>query len=191
MAKKKQVEKPKREVTKRQLSRWQQQKKRQRIIFGSAILVIVAVLSIVGFGVYNRWYLVEYKPLHETVIEVNETKFDMNYFINMLEYYYYMYFAGEGIPIEYMVYMADDIVEGIEQNELIRQGAMELGISVSDDEVDEILESNDPPISKDYRDVVRTQMLLLRMRDEYSRCLSDNHPACICLPLEGSRDYGH
>jgi parvulin-like peptidyl-prolyl isomerase len=167
MAKKNKVEKPRREVTKRQLSRWQQQKKRQRLIFGLAILVIVAVLSIVGVGVYKGWYVTEYEPLHETVIEVNDTKFDMDYYITMFEYYFYTYYYEQGIPVEYMEYVADDIVEIIEQNELIRQAAMELGISVSDDEVDEVLESYDPPLSRDYRDVIRTQMLLERMRDEY------------------------
>lgn len=160
MAKKK-AEKPKREVTKRQLSRWQRQKKRQRIILGSGILIILAVLSVVGSGVYNRWYIPEYKPLHETVIEVNDTKFDMNYYIKMLKIY------GEGQPSYIMYYLADEVVGYIEQNELIRQGAMELGISVSDDEVDEELESYDPPLSKDYRDVVRTQLLVDRLRDEY------------------------
>ncbi len=160
MAKKK-AEKPKREVTKRQLSRWQRQKRRQRIIFGSGILIILAVLSVVGSGVYNRWYIPEYKPLHETVIEVNDTKFDMNYYIKMLKYY------GSGMPIQYMQFVADEVVKVIEQNELIRQEAMELGISVSDDEVDEELESYDPPLSKDYRDVVRTQLLVDRLRDEY------------------------
>lgn len=160
MAKKK-AEKPKREVTKRQLSRWQRQKKRQRIILGSGILIILAVLAVIGSGVYNRWYIPEYKPLHETVIEVNDTKFDMNYYIKMLKYY------GSGMPIQYMQFVADEVVKVIEQNELIRQGAMELGISVSDDEVDEELKSYDPPLSKDYRDVVRTQLLVDRLRDEY------------------------
>ncbi len=86
MAKKK-AEKPKHELTKRQLSRWQQQKRRQRFILSSGILVIVAVLAVVGIGVYNQWYTPEYKPLHETVIEVNDTKFDMNYYIKMLKFY--------------------------------------------------------------------------------------------------------
>jgi len=158
---KKKVEKPKREVTKRQLSRWQRQKKRQRIIFGSGILIILAVLGVIGSGVYNRWYIPEYKPLHETVIEVNDTKFDMNYYIKMLKIY------GEGQPSYIMYYLADEVVGYIEQNELIRQEAMELGISVSDDEVDEELESYDPPLSKDYRDVVRAGMMLDRLRDEY------------------------
>ncbi len=160
MAKKK-AEKPRREVTKRQLSRWQRQKRRQRIILGSGILIIIAVLAVVGVGIYSRWYIPEYKPLHETVIEVNDTQFDMNYYIKMLKYY------GRDMPIQYMQFVADDVVTVIEQSELIRQGAMELGIRVSDKEVDEELGSYDPPLSKDYRDVVRTGMLVDRLRDEY------------------------
>lgn len=160
MAKKK-AEKPKRELTKRQFSRWQQQKKRRRIILGSGILVIVAALSIVGVGIYNRWYIPEYKPLRETVIEVNDTKFDMDYYIKMLRYY------GGGMPIEQMGFVADEVVKVIERSELMRQGAMALGISVSDKEVDEELKSRDLQLSKDYRDVVRTQMLVSKLSDEY------------------------
>jgi len=169
MAKKSKVEKPRREVTKRQLSRWQKQKKRQRIIFGLAILVVVAVLSVIGVGVYKGWYVPEYKPLHETVIEVNGTEFDMEYYITMFEYYYYAYYYEEGWPAEYMVYIADDIVEIIEQNELVRQKAMELGVTVSDEELYEALEIEgyDPQIIEKYRDVFRAQMLLERMSDEY------------------------
>ena len=125
MAKKK-VVKPKREVTKRQLSRWQKQKRIQRIIFGLGILVIVAVLGIVGAGVYNRWYIPEYKPLHQTVIGVNDTKFDMDYYVKMLKFY------GSGMPMQQMYSLADEVVMLIERNELVRQGAMKLGISVCD-----------------------------------------------------------
>jgi parvulin-like peptidyl-prolyl isomerase len=158
---KKKVEKPKREVTKRQLSRWQQQKRRQRIIFGSGIFIIVAVLSVVGAGVYNRWYIPEYKPLRETVIEVNETEFDMDYYVKMLKYY------GGSASIEQMRFVADEVVKVIQRNELIRQEAMELGITVSDEEVDEELKNYDPPLSKEYRDPVRAGMLLERLLDEY------------------------
>lgn len=156
MAKKK-VEKPQREVTKRQLSRWQKQKRSQRIILGSGILIIVAVLAIVGGG----WYINQYKPLHQTVIRVNETKFDMNYYIKMLRYY------GGGQSIQDIYALADEVVGVIGRNELIRQGAMELGVSISNKEVDEELKSYDPPLSKDYRDVVRVSMLVNKLRDEY------------------------
>ncbi len=39
MAKKKKAEKPRREFTKRQLSQWERQKKRQRIIFGIGMTI--------------------------------------------------------------------------------------------------------------------------------------------------------
>ena len=102
---KKRVKKPAREVTKRQLSRWQQQKKRQRIIAASGIFIIATVLVLVGAG----WYINQYRPLHQTVIMVNDTKFDMNYYIKMLKFY------GEGQSV---YYLADEVVRIIERNEL-------------------------------------------------------------------------
>ncbi len=157
MTKKRKIEKPKREITKGQLSRWQQQRKRERLIRGIGIFVIVAILGIVGVG----WYVGQYQPLRQTVIKVNDTKFDMNYYIKMLKYY------GGGQPSYYMDVLADDVVKLIGRNELVRQGAMELGISVDNKEVDEELKSYDPPLSKDYRDVVRTELLINKLGDEY------------------------
>jgi len=152
---KKKVERPPREVTKRQLSRWQRQKKRQRIIAASGIFIIAAVLVLVGAG----WYINQYRPLHQTVITVNDTKFDMNYYIKMLKFY------GEG---QSTYYWADEVVRIIEQNELVRQEAEEkLDISITNDAVDEELKSREPPLSKDYRDLVRAQMLITKLRDEY------------------------
>ena len=156
MAKKK-AEQPKRELTKRQLSHWQQQKKRQRLLLGAGIAIIIAVLVTVGGGVYNQ----RYKPLRETVIEVNDTKFDMGYYIKMLKLY------GSGVPGQQLYNLTDWVVKAIEQGELVRQEAMKLGISVSDKEVDKKLKSYNPPLSKDYRDVVRTQMLVGKLSEEY------------------------
>ena len=159
MAKK--IEKPRHEMTKRQLSRWQQQKRRQRFILSTGIAVIIAVLGVFGAGVYYQWYIPEYKPLGETVIEVNDTKFDMDYYIKMLKLY-----SGNVSPQE-LPTLAGQVVQVIEQNELVRQEAMKLGISVSDEELDEKLNSYDSPVSKDYRDVVREQMLVERLLGEY------------------------
>lgn len=156
MAKKKEL-KPQREVTKRQLSKWQRQQKRQRIIMAAGIFVVVAVIGVVGSG----WYINDYQPLHQTVIRVNDAKFSMDYYIKMLKHY------GEGQPFQYMEYIADDVVTLTERNELLRQGAMKLGISVSNSEVDEKLKEGDPPLSKDYRDIARTDLLVDKLRDEY------------------------
>jgi len=157
LAKKGKIEKPKREYTRRQLSRWQQQKRRQRLILGVGVFIIVAVLVTVGVG----WYTSHYQPLHQTVIRVNETEFNMDYYVKMLKLY------REAQSGYQMVGLADQVVKVIERNELVRQGAMKLGFSVSDEEVDKERKASDPPISKDYRDVVRTEMLINKLRDEY------------------------
>ena len=153
----KKIEKPKREVTKRQLSRWQREKRRLRIIRTLGIFIIIVVLGVVGGG----WYISQYRPLHQIVIRVNDTNFNMNYYIKVLKYY------GQGQPDYYMYSLADEVVKVIQRNELIRQGAGELGISVSDKLVDEELKSRDPPLNKDYRDVVRTEMIVNTLLDGY------------------------
>jgi len=158
---KKKVDKPQREVTRRQLSRWQRQKKRQRILLVSGILIICAVLGVIGAGIYQQWYIPEYKPLHQTVITVNNTEFDMDYYIKMLKYY------GQGMSIQQIYDLVNEVVIYIEQNELIRQGALNLGISISDKEVDNELQNRDLPLNKDYRDVFRAQMLIEKLLDEH------------------------
>jgi parvulin-like peptidyl-prolyl isomerase len=156
---KKKAEKPRRELSKRQLSRWQQQERRRRFTFIIGMSIVVAVLALIGVGVYNQWYVPEHKPLGEVVIEVNDTKFDMDYYVKMLRIY-----AGGRTSLEFYS-VADQVTKFIEENELVRQEAMKLGVSVSDDEVDEVLKSYDPPLSKDYRDVVRAQMLAGMLND--------------------------
>ena len=153
---KKKVEKPKREVTKRQLSHWQQQRKRRRLFLILGISVIAAASVIMGRG----WYITYYQPMHETVIRVNDTEFNMGYYIKMLE------LSGRGQP-DYLPYLADQVVTAIEQNELIRQGAERLGIVATNSEVDEMLKEFDPPLSKDYRDLIRAEILKGKLRDVY------------------------
>lgn len=155
MAKK--IVKPRREFTRQQLSRWQREKRRQRIIFSIGLFVIIAVLALVA----SSWFIYQYKPLHETVIRVNDTKFDMNYYIKMLKYF------GQGQGYNYISRQADGVVQIIERNEIIRQEAQELGFAVSNREVDKRLKSNSPPLSRDYRDIARAEILTERLKDEY------------------------
>ena len=165
---KKKGEKPKREPTKHQLSRWQQKKKRQRLFLILGISVIAVVSGVIGGG----WYTNEYRPLQETVIRVNGTEFNMGYYVDMLE----VYWQGQSpLPVSpddpmqplYLQSLANQVETFIQQSELIKQGASDLGIVVSNSEVDEELKRPDPPLSKDYRDIVRTDMLVQRLLDEH------------------------
>lgn len=153
---KKRAEKPKRPVTKRQLSLWQRQKRRQRIFLGIGISVISVIVALVGIGLY-----LEYKPLGQTVVEVNDTGFNMGYYVNALEYY-----AG-GQGAQYVQFFLDPVLEYIKRNELIRQEAQEMGISISNSEVDEELNSLDLPRNQAVRDIVRAQLLIVRLKADY------------------------
>lgn len=154
MAKKKR-EKPQRILTPHQISHWEQQKKRQRIILMTGIFVIVAALAIVIVG----WYLGQYKPLRETIIKVNNTEFTMDYYVEMLK------IEGSYPQTPDVSYVADSVLQNIPRNELIRQGALELGISVTDEEVKKALKDNDLPDKEAYRDLVRHQLLTERLLD--------------------------
>ncbi len=188
MAKKK-TEKPKREVTKYQLSRWQQQKKRRRLILIAGVSVIAAVAGVIGGG----WYTKEYRPLQETVIRVNDTEFSMRYYIDMLE-------------LNYRYGLTGNVVTFIERNELIRQGAEDLGITVSDGEIDEELKSYDPPLGKEYGDVARASLLTEKLLNEHFErevplsaeqrhimamfLESENQAAEVRARLEDGEDFG-
>ncbi len=154
MAKKKR-EKPQRILTPHQISRWEQQKKRQRLILMTGIFVIVSAFAIVIVG----WYLGQYKPLRETVIKVNDTEFTMDYYVEMLK------IEGSYHQTPDVSYIADSVLQNIPRNELIRQGALELGISVTDEEVKNLLKENDLPDKEAYRDLVRHQLLIERLLD--------------------------
>jgi parvulin-like peptidyl-prolyl isomerase len=152
---KKKREKPQRILTPHQISRWEQQKKRQRLILMTGIFVIVSAFAIVIVG----WYLGQYKPLRETVIKVNDTEFTMDYYVEMLK------IEGSYHQTPDVSYIADSVLQNIPRNELIRQGALELGISVTDEEMKNVLKENDLPDKEVYRDLVRHQLLIERLLD--------------------------
>lgn len=154
---KKNAEKPRREFTQRQLSHWRQQEKRRRIIFTVGISIIAVVVVLVGVG----WYIGDYQPRHETVIRVNDTEYDMNYYINMLKLY------GKGQSATDLFALSDEVVNVIQQSELVRQAAEKVGVTVSDSEVDAELIRRNLPLSREYRDLVRPELIITKLRDEY------------------------
>jgi parvulin-like peptidyl-prolyl isomerase len=150
LAKKKKVVKPQRQMTRRQLSRWQRQKRLQRLFIGLFIVIVVAICAIVFTG----WYTNEYRPLHEDVIRVNNVRFTMDYFVKALKFY------GTS---------AYNVTQRVQENELVRQEAMTptIGITISDDEVTEYINSLESPLDNEYRDFYSANLLRERLFDEY------------------------
>jgi len=137
LAKKKKLRKPPREYTRRQLSQFQRQKRRQRIVFITGVSIIAAIVLIVVLG----WFLYEFRPLHQTVIRVNDTSFSAGYYVDALK------IVSVDQPPAYISSVAANLAREIEQNELMRQGAWKLGITVDDDEVKAAIEGSAIPVN--------------------------------------------
>lgn len=157
MAKKRKMAEPARELTKHQLARWQRQRRWQRIFIIIGLFVIFAVLALLGVG----WYVAQYRPLHETVIRVNDTEFNMKYYLDRLK------IVSQNQPPEYVEYFASAVVIDIERTELMRQEALKLGISVTGEEVEKEVERSGTPMDDAQKDVVRGQLLTRKLVDEY------------------------
>jgi parvulin-like peptidyl-prolyl isomerase len=156
VAKKKREEKPK-EYTRRQLSHFKRQKRRQRIIYISGISVIVAIILIILVG----WFVNEYRPLHRTVIKVGESEFNTAFYIDMLKSYAT---TNPSISLEYIYPSIPDIIV---QDELIRLEAEPLGITIDDEDIEKTLKDSGRSVTDANVMIYRTQELEARLKDEY------------------------
>jgi hypothetical protein len=182
LAKKKKTEKAPRELTRRQISAHRRQLRRQRIIlFGGGGIIAVIVLVILA-----GWVTSEYIPLHRTVIEVNDKEFDTGDFIGYLEV---MALSNQqssqsGPDLQTL---ANSAAAQIPRNEVTREAAEQLGITVSDDEVEEFLENADLPVNDGSITYIRSLMLQDRLRSDYFEVMvpeSDNQVWCNAMLLE-------
>jgi len=113
--------------------KWGRERRRRHIIEIVIAITIVAVVAIVTYGLYDS----RIKPWHQTVVRVNETVFDMNYFVKLLRLY-----AGKTpqTPEEFQQLwnMAQQqLPEVMINNELKKQGAAARGIYPTRQEIDD------------------------------------------------------
>lgn len=162
MSKKQRRTEPKQGPTKRQLSKWQRQRRIQRIIIIVAALFLIGIVGYVGYGYYNS----KIGPLREVVITVNDASFDMGYYVDTLDAY------TKGVEPEQIYYMANFVADQIVQSELIKQGAKNLGLSVTDQEIGEKIEEDNLPNEKIYQDMVRATLLHEKLLEHFDSPLS-------------------
>ena len=158
MSKKHKRIEPKYVPSKHQLSRWQRQTRIQRIIIIAAAVFLAGIIGYVGYGYYND----KIKPLHQTVIEVNDTSFTMGYYVNMLEAY------AKLVQPSQVYYMADIVASQIVQDELVRQGADSLGIKITAQEIEAKIEENKLPNEEVYRDIVAAGLLRENLQEYFA-----------------------
>ena len=160
MAKKHRKPEVQRPLTKHQQSRWERQRRQQRIITIVGITFLVVVLGFIGLGYYNA----QIKPFNQKVLKVNDTTINMDYYLKALE----MFTQGREASSSLIAIMATMTLDSIEQNELIKQGAPKLGISVSDKEIDDLLKKAGLPQDDEVvRDIAGAELLGEKMTDDY------------------------
>jgi parvulin-like peptidyl-prolyl isomerase len=154
--------------TRRQLTHWQKQALRQRIIAIAGTITILAAVTVIVVPGYFNWYVPTIKPMRETVVEVNGHKFSMTYYVDALRYweavYESMYSTGGQT---FYQYITDSVEQNIEQNEIIKEASVKLGITVSDDEVNQYIKDNSLGNNLAVKDIVRGQLLSQKLTNDY------------------------
>lgn len=113
----------------RQLAKWQKQRRLERIaLIGGGIFVLL-ILLLVGLG----YYATEIRPMQEVVIRVNDTEYDLGYYTEALKLYLSRQDASTYNMIAYSA--ADSLIGG----ELMRQKANNLGIKIDSETVKETI----------------------------------------------------
>ena len=174
MAKKQKKATPTRVPTKHQLSKWQRQAKIRRIVIIAAVVFLAGILSWVGYESYQD-YRDRVGILHDVVIEVNGVSFTMEYYVKMLEVYLDAYTQDmDPASIPYMAgSIADMVDDGIIYDELLRQGAENLGIEVTTEEIDAGLTERGWSNDRVYRDIVSTFLLQEKFGEYFVSNLTD------------------
>ncbi|MFA5308700.1 MAG: SurA N-terminal domain-containing protein [Dehalococcoidales bacterium] len=179
MASKNKAEKHPREMTHRALSHHKKQVRRQRFILFGGIAVLLAVALIIMAG----WYAGEYVPMHKTVLQVHDTKFSTGYFIDRLE----LGLRTNTDSTKTVDDITSSVIDQIIQAELAKQSAAALGVTVSDNAVEELLNSVGFPLNKANRDAAYAQLVTQKMITDYFDTLvpvSDNQVDLKAIMVE-------
>ncbi len=153
---KKRVE-TKRPLTKRQISKWQRERRIQRIAISVGVFFFVSIVGWIAYGYYTE----QVKPLRQPAVRVNDAVFDMGYYVKVLD------ILSQGQEPAAITSAADTAIRFIAQAELIRQKAADLGVGITTDEVSNELNSLGLPDAKIYRDIVAARILTSKLIKDY------------------------
>ena len=157
MAKKNKQVKTKRAPTKRELSRWKREERLKRIITLIGVTFIAAIIGFVGWAIYTATI----GPLTQPVLKINDRTFNMDYYLKAMELYS---LGGDAanVPI-----YADMTIGRLETNELIRQGASEIGVSVNEEEIEDVINKIGLPDDTTTKDIIGGEVLMGKVVEEY------------------------
>jgi parvulin-like peptidyl-prolyl isomerase len=96
---------------------------------------LALIVAIPGYASYVEYY----RPPRQLVVRVNDTSYNMGYYVKMLRLFQMLSTAqGEQFDLSVIPF---ELVQLLEENELIRQGTPRLNISVTPDDVSQEIRS--------------------------------------------------
>lgn len=97
----------------------------RRFIVGGVVAVIVVVIGVIAFG----WYQTQIKPLGKTVLRVEDTKFSLAHFERRVR------LEKDAYSPDNYLRLIDNVLARLEREGLLLEGADELDIGISEEEV--------------------------------------------------------
>jgi parvulin-like peptidyl-prolyl isomerase len=102
----------------------------RRLIIGGVVAVIVLAVGVIGFG----WYQTQIKPLDKTVLRVGDTKFSLAHLERRMK------LEREDNPLfaqggQQLLQLPDIALQQLEREARLLEGADELNVTVSEEEV--------------------------------------------------------
>jgi len=135
---------PVKQPTQRQISRWQKERKRQRFIFLIGLSVIVLIVGVLGYGYFTS----QLAPRWQTAIQVNNTKFNTQYYVNYLR----AILGNRANDASAIGGITPTLVGEIQDIELIKQSARDFDISVSEEDINQYI--RDSLVKPDEKDKI-------------------------------------
>jgi parvulin-like peptidyl-prolyl isomerase len=151
----KREEKQPREFTRRQVSHAKKQALRQRIILFGGISVIVVVVLLI----FSGWLFGEFLPLNKVVAKVYDTNIRERQLIDVAVAY------GSTQTSFDVTQNLDNILQGMMQNILTEREAAKLGITVTDQELEDAIKGTEYPDG--YKSLIRASLVTNKLRQDY------------------------
>ncbi|PPD58782.1 peptidylprolyl isomerase [Dehalogenimonas etheniformans] len=146
-------------ISKLAQSRLAKQKQRKKVTLWASIGVVALVAIILLTGFVTQQLIPVILPLNKTVLTVNGVQYNAKYISRLVNY-----FTG-GDPTYAYLYI-DYAIETAKQDQLIKEAAAKLGITVSDDEVKAYLADAKLKDNQTTRDIAYGSLLYQKLVDQ-------------------------
>ncbi len=143
--------------TKRQLSRHRRQERIQHIIYISGAAFLLLLIAFLGYAVWN----VQIKPFNQPAAKINGVTYDMDYYIKFLNYYTQTQDPNQATSQPSSA--AANLVNVIQSYQAVIKAAPEVGITVNNDELNNVLKTRGWPDNKATYDIATAQILASKL----------------------------